>query len=340
VKIDRRPYDPAILADFFEEALGTLGALCEREWHDQLTVMAEGSPARLWNDDGSLHEARLRFLPADATHTGAPADAQTEVFPGCPLTFRLAEAVRPNPLTLERAAITTHHRLPPPEATTLEKLWLAQHPGTRRWRMLGPLKPAWHFSLVALVRCEVQAIDQRWSLHRLAISLPDGTLDEPLASALDAASLAEDPDVQWPVFKIAACTEWLNRAIEGAMAADLAQVKERQERQLRREFDRINDYFTAYEAELTARSARSRTPDAQAKLEARLAATRVEREHRCRDQCARHEIRVIPHIDSLLLVAEPAHACRVAYYLDHAEHEVEALFISRARRWLAGRFEV
>ena len=80
----------------------------------------------------------------------------------------------------------------------------------------------------------------------------------------------------------------------------------------------INDYFTAYEAELSARSGRSRTPDAQAKLEARLAATRIEREHRCRDQRARHEIRVIPHIDSLLLVAEPAHTCRLTYYFDHA----------------------
>jgi hypothetical protein len=334
VKIARRPYDPAALADFFEEALGSLGALCEREWHDQLTVMAEGCAARLWHDDARLHEARLRFLPADATHTGAPADAQTEVFPGCPLTFRLADAVRPNPLTLERTAITAHHRSLPPDAATLEKLWLAQHPGTRRWRMLGPLKPAWHFSLVALVRCEIQAIDQRWSLHRLAISLPDGALDEALASTLDTAPLTDDPEVQWPTIEIAAWTESINRAIEGELAADLTQVRERQERHLRREFDRINDYFTAYEAELSARSGRSRTPDAQAKLEARLAATRIEREHRCRDQSSRHEIRVIPHIDSLLLVAEPAYTCRLTYYLDHTAHEVDALFIPRARRWL------
>jgi hypothetical protein len=334
VKIERLPHDPATLAEFFEGALGSLGALCDREWHDQLTVMAEGRAARLWRDDGALHEARLRFLPADATHTAVPADPHNEVFPGCPLTFRLAEALRPNPLTLERAIIAHDSRTPIPEAAMLEKLWFAQHPRTRRWRMLTPLKPAFHFSLVALVRCEMQAIDQRWSLHRLALSLPDGTMDESLASTLDAAQLTEEPEVLWPALDIAAWTKMLSRAIENALAADLTQVIQRQEHHLRREFDRINDYFDAYEAELRARSSRSHAPDAQAKLDARLDATRVERKNRCRDQRARHEIRVIPHIDSLLLVAEPAQTCRLTYCLEHTAHEIGGLFIPRARRWL------
>jgi hypothetical protein len=223
-----------------------------------------------------------------------------------------------------------------PEEAILEKLWSAQHPGTRRWRRLTGFKSAFHFSLLALVRCEIQAIDQRWSLHRVAVSLPDGTPDEALASNLDSATLAADPQVNWPKVDPPLWTGMLARTIENALAADLAEVIARQEHHLRRELDRINDYFDAYEAELRARSSRSRAPHAEAGLEDRLAATRLEREHRCHDQRVRYEVRVVPHVDSLLLVAEPAHTCRVAYHRDHAEREAEAHFIPRARRWWIG----
>jgi hypothetical protein len=40
--------------------------------------------------------------------------------------------------------------------------------------------PAWHYSMVATMRCEIQAIDRHWSCHRLAIALTTGDRDEGL----------------------------------------------------------------------------------------------------------------------------------------------------------------
>src|SRR5512135_931580 len=102
MKLDRLAYDPSALVNFYEEGLAALGGLCERTWHDRLEVVAEGSAAKLWSPDGSLHEIELAFAPADAT---AARDAGREVFPGCPLTFHLAETLRPAPLPLERVAL-------------------------------------------------------------------------------------------------------------------------------------------------------------------------------------------------------------------------------------------
>ena len=68
----------------------------------------------------------------------------------------------------------------PPDGAVAEKLWRAQFPDTRRWRLAAPFQPDFHFTLLALVRCEIQAIDQHWSLHRVAVSLPDGELDDAL----------------------------------------------------------------------------------------------------------------------------------------------------------------
>ena len=99
MRLDRLAYDPAALVDFYEQGFGSLGALCERTWHDRLDIVAEGRAAELWNPGGALHEIELHFASADAS--GA-RDSAREVFPGCPLTFRLAEALRPSPLPLER----------------------------------------------------------------------------------------------------------------------------------------------------------------------------------------------------------------------------------------------
>ncbi|MES2572639.1 MAG: hypothetical protein V4710_21630 [Verrucomicrobiota bacterium] len=60
----------------------------------------------------------------------------------------------------------------------------------------------------------------------------------------------------------------------------------------------------------------------------------MEREHRRRDQLARHEIRVGAHLDALLLTAEPAWRVKVSYMQAHQQHTVSALFIPRTRRWL------
>jgi len=97
MKIDRIAYEPGLLLEFYQDGLGMLGALCERTWHDRLEIVAEGRPARLWNPEGSLHAVELQFSPAEAT---SARDASHEVFPGCPLTFLLAEALRPVSLAL------------------------------------------------------------------------------------------------------------------------------------------------------------------------------------------------------------------------------------------------
>jgi len=67
MKLERLPYSPDSLVDFYNEALTALGALCERTWHDRLEIVAEGPAARFWNPDGTLHEVELWFPPSDDT---------------------------------------------------------------------------------------------------------------------------------------------------------------------------------------------------------------------------------------------------------------------------------
>ena len=72
MKLTRLSPDSTMLLDFFQEGLEYLGAICERTWHDRLQIVAEGAAARLWNEDGALHEAGLHFVAAADT---APRDA-------------------------------------------------------------------------------------------------------------------------------------------------------------------------------------------------------------------------------------------------------------------------
>jgi hypothetical protein len=111
MKLERLPYDPATVLDFYEEGLSTLGALSERTWHDRLEVVAEGPAARLWNSEGKLQEMELKFGPAD---TAMARDAAREVFPGSPLTFRLAEALRPRALQVMPRKSSTPNLCPAP----------------------------------------------------------------------------------------------------------------------------------------------------------------------------------------------------------------------------------
>src|SRR5271165_4292844 len=150
MKLNRLNHDPAALLEFYEEGLSALGALCERTWHDRLEVVAEGRSAALWNPDGALHEVELHFAPADAT---SARDASREVFPGCPLTFQLAETLRPMPLALERFILAEDISSRPPDPAVAEKLWRAQFADTTRWRLASPFQADFHFSLVAVVRC-------------------------------------------------------------------------------------------------------------------------------------------------------------------------------------------
>ena len=40
MKLSKLSHDPAALLDFFEEGFETLGAVCQRSWHDRLEIIA------------------------------------------------------------------------------------------------------------------------------------------------------------------------------------------------------------------------------------------------------------------------------------------------------------
>jgi hypothetical protein len=333
MKLARLPHEPATLVDFYQAALEHLGALCERTWFDRLQIVADGPAARLWKPDGSLHEAELHFPAPDSA---GPRDAEREVFPGCPLTFQLTETLRPQPLALERVILASESQPRPPDSAVAEKLWYAQHPGTTRWRLASPFAAAHHFSLLALARCEIQAIDQHWSLRRLALSLPDGARDDALAEALSfCRSAQDDGSIRWPALEAGRCRELLAAAFAEEMAEDLDAIRARQQNHLGRELGRVDDYFANYERELRERAAHSRNENTKLKADQRLAAARAEHERRRADQLQRHELRVLPHLDALLLLAEPAWRAEVVVTRHNQAESISALFIPRARRWVA-----
>ncbi len=332
MKLERIPHNPGQLLEFYEEGLTTLGALCERTWHDRLQVVAQGRAARLWNPDGALHEIELQFAPADAA---SARDAAREVFPGCPLTFQLAETLRLSPLPLERFVLPDALSPRPPDAEIVERLWRTQFPETTRWRLTAPQQAAFHFTLLASVRCEIQAIDQHWSLHRVALSLVDGQPDDALAREISFHQTRTDPsgNIAWPSANSAQWREWLQQAVEQALQSEMERIRARQENSLRRELERIDEYFESYERELTARAKRSASAVSKQKTAERLGAAKAEHERRRTDQMARHEIRVIPHLDALLLIAENAWWARLDVEQSHRARTMEALFVPRLRRW-------
>src|ERR1041384_3293409 len=102
MKLAKLPHEPTAVLEFFQDGLESLGAVCDRTWYDRLHVLAEGRAARLWNETGELVEQEIRF---PAPEQAAPRQAEHEVFPGCPLTFHLAEALNAGGLTLQRAVL-------------------------------------------------------------------------------------------------------------------------------------------------------------------------------------------------------------------------------------------
>jgi hypothetical protein len=331
MKLARLEYDSASALGFFEDSLSALGALCERTWHDRLEIVAEGRPAKIWNDDGVLHAQELVFAPADA---GSARDAGREVFPGCPLTFRLAELLRPSPLVLEKVVLRDPTHARPPEQATLEKIWRSQFPVTYQWRMTRDPKSSFHFSLVGLVRCDIQAIDQHWSLHRIALSLPHGQPDEALARQLLVLEVdAQNTEVvSWPRLAFGQLWPMLGKVIEAELTPEIDPIRARQAQYLEREINRIDDYFAQYEQELRKRGSRSGTA-AAVKTDQRLAAARAEHARRRVDQVARHEIRVAPCVDALLLVAEPAWETIIETTEQRTLRTTTAAFVPRLRRW-------
>ncbi len=330
MKLARLPCQPSLLIDFFEEGLETLGAVCERPWHDRLRLIAEDRAARLWDRDGGLVERELRFPPPDQT---APREAESEIFPGCPLTFRLAEALRSPALTLERLAFGPAGQVGPAAPEVAERLWHAQHPGYIRWQA-SPFLLDWHFSLLCLMRCEIQAIDQHWSLHRLALALPAGGADEALAEQLEFLDPIPEANPPWPQGDPEAWQRMLVQALNLELDAELASIRERQQKYLERELERIDSYFEGYEKELKQRQDRAGNRQGRLKFEERLAAAKAEHARRRQDQLQRHEIRIIPHLDALMLLAEPA--WKTTLYLARAHEPAEtreAWFIPRTRTW-------
>jgi hypothetical protein len=332
MKIERIPYDPSAVLNFYEEGLGAMGALCERTWHDRLEVVAEGRGASLWNADGSIESMELHFAPADAA---TARDANREVFPGCPLTFRLAEALRPAAMPLERLILANNSTDRSPDPAVAEKLWRAQFPETTRWRLKTPFKSDFHFSALALARCEIQAIDQHWSLNRVAVALPGGEPDENLARDIAFAKVDPAPsaEIPWPKLELALWHGFIDRALELDLKDDLRGIVARQENSLKRELSRVDDYFENYARELAGRAGRSTNANVRLKQADRLAAAKAEHERRRADQIARHEIRVHPHLDALLLIAEPAWRAELELQREHRAQSTAALLIPRSRRW-------
>jgi hypothetical protein len=279
-----------------------------------------------------LVEKELLFPSPDET---APRQADHEVFPGCPLTFRLAEALATDGLALNRAVLQPTDKLRAPTPDVAERLWRLQFPATSRWRQETNFAADTHCSLIALVRCEIQAIEQHWSLHRLAVSLPDGEPDGELAQSLGLLALTVDAaeQVAWPPPDLKVWPGQLQRALEQDLEADLARIRERQESYLRRELERVDDYFDTYVKELTERVARSRSFESKTKLAERRAAAHVEHERRRLDQVQRHAIRIIPHVDALMLLAEPAWSVNLLV-AEHVEpRRQQAIWLPRTRRW-------
>lgn len=336
MKLDRRTHDPAALLDFYEAGLTALGAVCERPWHDRLQVLAEGRAAHVWPASGgaALHEGDLHFLAAESA---GDRDAARDVFPGCPLTFRLAEALRPTTVPIERVFLASADRAAAavPTGEVAEKLWRAQYRDTTRWRLAAPFTRDVHFSIVALVRCEIQAIDQQWALCRVAVDLATGESDESLARefATGAVEPAPPAGLAWPQAQPAQWGVWLRDALAADLAPDLAVVRARQQARLRNEWQRVDDYFENYARELVGRGGRG---PAKAKIAERLAAAKAEQARHRADQLARHEILVHGHLDALLLVAEPVWRASIDVVRAHRAEHVIARFIPRARRWSAG----
>jgi hypothetical protein len=333
MKLKRALHDPGELLQFYDEGLGSLGALCERTGHDRLEVVAEGRAAALWDSGGALHEVELQFASADAT---SARDASREVFSGCPLTFRLAEALRLNPLPLERLVLEGDSlQRPPPDAVVAEKLWRAQFPDTTRFHLAEAFRADFQFTLFVLARCEIQAIDQHWSLRRMAISLPGGELDDHLAREIDFFSARRElaREIPWPTTDPAKWSELLRGALEQELADELTGIRARQENSLRRDLERIDEYFENYQRELKERTSRASSRSAKIKTGDRLVAAKAEHARRRADQVSRHEIHVHPHLDALLLIAEPALKTRLKVTRAHQSEDLEVLFVPRSRRW-------
>ncbi len=131
MKFPKIPARAEHLIEFFEDGLHTLGAICERSWHDRMEVLAEGDAARLWRSDDDLFSGELYFR--DAGSQGLD-NAENEIFPGCPLTFRLAETLWRRHLAYSRVCLCMDIGVKAPSNDVADKLWQAQFGLHADWR--------------------------------------------------------------------------------------------------------------------------------------------------------------------------------------------------------------
>jgi len=157
-----------------------------------------------------------------------------------------------------------------------------------------------------------------------------------LAQSIGFAQLAgELPEaIPWPRRDPAGWEQLIRAACLEELEIDLEAIRQRQQNYLRRELDRIDDYFESYERELNQRLQRQQHGQAKIKGADRLAATKSEHQRRRLDQVQRHEIRVIPHLDALILLAEPAWKASVTTFQHNEGQRCDAMFVPRARRWV------
>jgi len=186
---------------------------------------------------------------------------------------------------------------------------------------------------VAAVRCEVQAHDQGWSSHTFAFTLPAGERDASLEFALEQMGVVESVELEWPALDPSLICDCIGRALAAELTPELSKVKERQQLFLRRELTRIDDYFENYAQELRERMGRQHKETAFKRYAGRLEATRVEHNRRRIDQIERCTIHVIPHVDALLTVAEPAFATCVIWRAGREDRTAPAIFAPRTRHW-------
>ena len=322
MKIEKVAPTPQVLMEFTAEGLQRLGALCERTWHDRLQVVADGLAAAVLGRPGELVETELRFPE------GTAPDPIRDVFPGCPLVFRMAEELWKQMPRVFRAVLPGASGKPPPEDVLLRAF--ARNTSTNHASLAQTVKPAWHFSVVAVVRCEIQAIDQHWSLLQSAFAWPGGESDDGLAG--ETAFLGDEPlpqGLSWPTPEPSAIGALIERHLRQQI--DLGPIRKRQERYLGRELARVDAYFLHYRRELQARGARA---GKQARFAERLAAAEEEHQRRRNDQIHRHEISVTPHLDALLWVAEPAWRAHVRWTEGRETREASWNYVPRLRAWL------
>ena len=317
------------LVEFCEETLHSFGAVCERSWYDRLEVLAEGETADLLQTDADFFSGELRFHD---TGLSPASSTGIEVFPGCPLIFRLVETLWRRQIPYSRVCLSTGDTAKTPPNDVAERLWYAQFRSRAGWHAT-PFVADWAFSILAAMRCEVQAIDQTWSYHRLGFSLPSGDQDGSLEFMLEQMVRLEEARLEWPEPELGVLNQWIGRAIETELAPELSSIKERQQLYLRRELTRIDDYFENYCRELRSRMDHQKKEDAKQRYADRLAATQAEHRRRRADQIERHTIVVIPHVDALLTVAEPAFRTTVSWRAGRDEFNAIALFVPRTRLW-------